>query len=89
MRKLLLFLLFPCQLLAQPVTPVIPVIPVTPVTPVIPVTPITPTTFKSFKSYPFPSQLCAAAKGAKLAWALDEQGIRNIYVAEGPDFTPR
>jgi dipeptidyl aminopeptidase/acylaminoacyl peptidase len=45
--------------------------------------------FAAYKSYPFPTQLRAAAKGAKLAWALDQQGRRNVYVAEGPDFTPR
>jgi len=41
------------------------------------------------RSYPFPSGLTAAATGARLAWALNEQGLRNIYVAEGPDFAPR
>lgn len=45
--------------------------------------------FSSFKKYPFTTELCAAAKGAKIAWAMDEEGKRNIYVAEGPDFTPR
>ena len=44
---------------------------------------------QSFKSYPFPTELCSAAKGAKIAFALDEQGKRNVYVAEGPDFKPR
>jgi dipeptidyl aminopeptidase/acylaminoacyl peptidase len=43
----------------------------------------------SFKNYPFPTKLCAAAKGAKIAWALDEQGRRNVYVAEGPLFKAR
>jgi dipeptidyl aminopeptidase/acylaminoacyl peptidase len=42
-----------------------------------------------FKMYPFPTQLVAAGKGSKLAWALDEQGKRNVYVAEGPGYTPR
>jgi dipeptidyl aminopeptidase/acylaminoacyl peptidase len=45
--------------------------------------------FSSFKNYPFPTELCSAAKGAKIAWALDEQGKRNVYVAEGPDYKPR
>ena len=45
--------------------------------------------YSAYKSYPFPSQLCTAAKGSKIAWTLDQQGKRNIYVAEGPDFTPR
>jgi dipeptidyl aminopeptidase/acylaminoacyl peptidase len=45
--------------------------------------------YSSFKSYPFPSELCAASKGAKIAWALDEQGKRNVYVAEGPVYKAR
>ncbi len=43
---------------------------------------------KSILSYPFPSELTAAAKGSKIAWAMNEQGKRNIYVAEGPAFKP-
>lgn len=65
MRKVLLLLLLPLQLLAQNIP------------------------FKSFKSYPFPTELCSAAKGSKIAWALDEQGVRNVYVAEGPAFEPK
>ena len=45
-------------------------------------------TVKSVLSYPFPSELTAAAKGNKLAWTMNEQGKRNIYVAEGPSFKP-
>ncbi len=44
---------------------------------------------EAFKNYPFPTELCTAKNGAKLAWALDQQGVRNVYVAEGPSFTPR
>ena len=43
----------------------------------------------SFKKYPFPTELHAASQGSKLAWALDEQGKRNIYVAEGPEYQPK
>jgi Tol biopolymer transport system component len=43
----------------------------------------------SFKKYPFPTELCATGVGSKLTWALDEQGKRNVYVAEGPDYNPR
>ncbi len=45
--------------------------------------------FSSFKNYPFPTELCTAAKGARIAWALDEQGKRNVYVAEGPAYKAR
>lgn len=65
MRKSLLLLLLPFQLLAQSIP------------------------FSSFKNYPFPTELCAAAKGSKIAWAMDEQGVRNVYVAEGPAFTAK
>ena len=45
--------------------------------------------FSSFKAYNFPTELCAASSGSKIAWALDEQGKRNVYVAEGPAFKPK
>lgn len=45
--------------------------------------------FSSFKAYNFPTELCTAATGSKIAWALDEQGKRNVYVAEGPAYKPR
>lgn len=41
------------------------------------------------KSYPFPTELTSSAKGNKIAWSFDEQGKRNIYVAEGTTFTSR
>jgi dipeptidyl aminopeptidase/acylaminoacyl peptidase len=44
---------------------------------------------ESIKSYPFPTSLTSAAKGSKIAWAFDEQGKRNVFVAEGPDFKAR
>jgi dipeptidyl aminopeptidase/acylaminoacyl peptidase len=46
-------------------------------------------TLNDIKSYPFPTSLTTAASGARIAWAVDEQGKRNVYVAEGPDFKPR
>lgn len=44
---------------------------------------------KEVKSYPFPTELTASAGGSKIAWAFNEEGARNVYVAEGPAFTPR
>lgn len=41
---------------------------------------------KSVLSYPFPTQLVASPAGAKIAWAANEQGKRNIYTAEAPDY---
>jgi dipeptidyl aminopeptidase/acylaminoacyl peptidase len=48
-----------------------------------------PASFLAFKKYPFPTDLTASATGARIAWTMDEEGRRNVYVAEGPDFTPR
>ena len=44
---------------------------------------------QGIKSYPFPTELVAAATGTRIAWAFDEQGKRNVYVAEGPQYQPR
>jgi dipeptidyl aminopeptidase/acylaminoacyl peptidase len=44
---------------------------------------------EAIKSYPFPTELVASATGARIAWAADERGKRNVYVAEGPEFKPR
>ena len=44
---------------------------------------------ESIKSYPFPTELTSSAQGSRIAWAFDEQGKRNVYVAQGPDFIPR
>ncbi len=40
-------------------------------------------------SYPFPENLIAAPSGARVAWTFNERGVRNIYVADAPDFAPR
>jgi dipeptidyl aminopeptidase/acylaminoacyl peptidase len=45
--------------------------------------------FDAFKSYPFTANLRAATNMDRLAWMLDEQGKRNIFVAEGPAYRPR
>ncbi|MBT0812668.1 S9 family peptidase [Litoribacter ruber] len=46
-------------------------------------------TMEQVTAYPFPSELTTCSGSDKMAWALNEQGKRNIYVAEGPDFEPR
>lgn len=38
---------------------------------------------------PFPTNLTAASRAERLAWTLNERGVRNVYVAEGPAFTAR
>ncbi len=44
---------------------------------------------EAVRSYPFPSDLTRSAQGERMAWAVNEQGKRNVYVAEGPEFAPR
>ncbi len=46
-------------------------------------------TLQQVKSYPFPNELAASASGQRLVWAVNEQGRRNLYAAEGPDFKAR
>ena len=46
-------------------------------------------TLEQITSYPFPTELTAAPTGSRIAWALDEQGKRNIFVAEGPKWQAR
>jgi dipeptidyl aminopeptidase/acylaminoacyl peptidase len=48
-----------------------------------------PFNLKDIKTYPFPNELTAAATGSRISWAFNEQGKRNVYVAEGPSFNPR
>jgi dipeptidyl aminopeptidase/acylaminoacyl peptidase len=44
---------------------------------------------EQIKSYPFPSELTASATGSRIAWAFNERGARNVWIAEGPEFKPR
>lgn len=48
-----------------------------------------PFTLNAIKSAPFPNELTGASQGSRIAWAFNEEGRRNVYVAEGPDFRPR
>jgi dipeptidyl aminopeptidase/acylaminoacyl peptidase len=46
-------------------------------------------TIDQITSYPFPNELTAAPSGGRIAWALNEQGRRNVWVADAPDYRPR
>jgi dipeptidyl aminopeptidase/acylaminoacyl peptidase len=46
-------------------------------------------TLEAVRGYPFPSQLTAAASGSRIAWAFNERGVRNVYVAEAPTWQAR
>jgi dipeptidyl aminopeptidase/acylaminoacyl peptidase len=43
-------------------------------------------TLEQVLSSPFPGELVAAEHGNRVAWVFDAKGVRNIWVAEGPDF---
>src|SRR5215467_8452269 len=48
-----------------------------------------PFTLEQILSAPFPSDLTAARNSNRVAWVFDQQGKRNIWVAEAPGFAAR
>ena len=46
-------------------------------------------TIEQVLSAPFPTELKASPVGNKVAWVFNQQGSRNIFVAEAPDYKPR
>lgn len=46
-------------------------------------------TMKQVLGYPYPVTLVASKQGNRIAWVLDERGVRNIWVATAPAFEPR
>jgi len=48
-----------------------------------------PIAVRDLLAHAFPTALVAAEDGSAVAWVLNEQGARNIWVAEAPDFTGR
>jgi dipeptidyl aminopeptidase/acylaminoacyl peptidase len=46
-------------------------------------------TLEQIMSAPFPEHLTASKTGSRLAWTLDREGRRNIWVAQGPEFQAR
>jgi dipeptidyl aminopeptidase/acylaminoacyl peptidase len=45
-----------------------------------------PFALEQILSSPFPSELIAATHGNRVAWVFDVKGVRNVWVADGPDF---
>src|SRR6185437_5984593 len=39
-------------------------------------------------SYPFPLGLTSAEHGDRVAWVIDQNGVRNVWIANAPDFKP-
>ncbi len=46
-------------------------------------------TLEQVMSSPFPSQLTAAERSGRIAWVFDAKGVRNIWVADAPEFSAR
>jgi dipeptidyl aminopeptidase/acylaminoacyl peptidase len=46
-------------------------------------------TLEGLLSAPFPAELLAAPAGGKLAWIQNARGIRNVWVAEPPEYRGR
>jgi dipeptidyl aminopeptidase/acylaminoacyl peptidase len=51
--------------------------------------PVQSFTVEQVMSAPFPSGLTTDAHTSAIAWVFNSRGERNIWVAEGPEFTPR
>jgi len=46
-------------------------------------------TIDALMATPFPTELTAAPTGARFAWVQSVEGVRNIWVAQAPDFKGR
>src|SRR2546427_13061755 len=46
-------------------------------------------TIEQALSAPFPDELVAAPAGGALAWVFNAQGVRNLWIATGPDYQGR
>lgn len=46
-------------------------------------------TLESILSAPFPSEILASPTGARLAWVQNDRGVRNVWVAEPPEYKGR
>ncbi len=44
-------------------------------------------TLSQFMSFAFPDEITAAARGERIAWVFNIEGVRNVWVADGPNFT--
>lgn len=45
-------------------------------------------TLEQILSYPYSQQLTAAPTGSRIAWIVDQRGVRNVWAAAGPAFAP-
>src|SRR5262245_34447997 len=70
--------------------------PVFPSSPALPAFPAHPALFAQAAftvdqvlSLPTPDNLVASPVGSRISWTFNERGVRNIYMADGPDFQAR
>ena len=42
-----------------------------------------------FVTFPFPTDLVSASAGQRIAWVMNEKGVRNVWAAEGPAWAPK
>src|SRR5579864_5313124 len=45
-----------------------------------------PLTLEQVMGSPFPAELVADTHGSRVAWVFDAKGVRNVWVADAPDF---
>jgi hypothetical protein len=43
-------------------------------------------TLEQVMSSPFPDELVTARNGERVAWMFDIRGVRNLWIADGPEF---
>ena len=48
-----------------------------------------PATLEAILSAPFPSEILASPVGGRLAWVQNDRGVRNIWVADPPEYKGR
>ena len=46
-------------------------------------------TLEQVMSSPFPDELVAARNGERIAWMFNSRGVRNLWIADGPEFVAR
>ena len=59
-----------------------------PAAPAAAASPQTGFTLEQVLSYPFPLDLTSAHQGDRIAWVINQNGVRNVWVAKAPDFKP-
>lgn len=61
------------------------------VAPTAPVRAAAPTGFalEQVLAYPYPQGLTATRRGDRIAWVIDQNGVRNIWLAQAPEFKPQ